>query len=69
MALFCELLKMKISKFYRRHYELISKNVCLKTLLREGMLEAEFNGDLFTNLRILIGRNIFFSVKNTIPAK
>ena len=30
-------------KFYRRHYELISKfNVGLKTLIREGLLEPEF---------------------------
>ena len=35
------------SKFYRRHYELISKfNVGLKTLLREGLSEPEFYGDL-----------------------
>ena len=35
------------SKFYRRHYELISKfNVGLKTLEREGLSETEFYGDL-----------------------
>ena len=35
------------SKFYRRHYELISKfNVGPKTLLREGLSEPEFYGDL-----------------------
>ena len=35
------------SKFYRRHYELTSKfNVGLKTLLREGLSEPEFYGDL-----------------------
>ena len=35
------------SKFYRRHYELISKyNVGLKTLLSEGLSEPEFYGDL-----------------------
>ena len=35
------------SKFYRRHYELISKfNVGLKPLLREGLSEPEFYGDL-----------------------
>ena len=34
-------------KFYRRHFELISKfNVGLKTLLREGLSEPEFYGDL-----------------------
>ena len=36
-----------LSKFYRRHYELISKfNVGLKTLLREGLSEPEFHGDI-----------------------
>ena len=40
------------SKFYRRHYELISKfNVGLKTLLREGLSESEFYGDLVYELK------------------
>ena len=42
------------SKFYHRHYELISIfNVGLKTLLRVGLSEPEFYGDFtwFTNLR------------------
>ena len=40
-------LRKTFSKFYRRHYELISKfNVGLMTLLREGLLEPEFYGDL-----------------------
>ena len=35
------------SKFYRRHYELISKfNVRLKSLLHQGLSEQEFYGDL-----------------------
>ena len=35
------------SKFYRRHYELVSKfNVGLKILLHQGLLEPEFYGDL-----------------------
>ena len=35
------------SKFYRRHYELISKfNFRLKTLLHEGLSETEFYGGL-----------------------
>ena len=42
------------SKFYRSHYELISKyNVGLKTLLGECLSEPEFYGDL------VIGRNDF----------
>ena len=48
------------SKFYHRHYELISKfNVGLKTLLREGLSEPEFYGDLVNKFRKLIGRNDF----------
>ena len=35
-----------ISKFYRRHYELVSKfSVGLKTLLHQGLSEPEFYGD------------------------
>ena len=40
-------LRKTFSKFYRRHYELISKfNVGLKTLLHQGLSEPEFYGDL-----------------------
>ena len=40
------------SKFYRRHYELISTfNVGLKTLLRDGLSEPEFYGDLVYKLK------------------
>ena len=47
-------------KFYRRHYELISKfNVGLKALLRVGLSEPEFNGDLVYKFKKLIGRNDF----------
>ena len=35
------------SKFYHRHYELVSKfNVGLKTLLHQGLSEPEFYGGL-----------------------
>ena len=45
------------SKFYRRHYELISKfNVGLQTLLREGLSEPEYYGDLVYKFKKLIGR-------------
>ena len=48
------------SKFYRRHYALISKyNVGLKTLLGEGLSEPEFYGDLVYKFKKLIGRNDF----------
>ena len=53
-------LRTTFSKFYRRHYELISKfNVGLKTLLREGLSETEIHGDLVYKFKKLIGRNDF----------
>ena len=53
-------LRKNFSKFYRRHYELISKfNVGLKTLLREGLLKPEFYGDLVYKFKKRIGRNDF----------
>ena len=40
-------LRKTFSKFYRRHYELVSKfTVGLKTLLHQGLSEPEFYGDL-----------------------
>ena len=39
--------RKNFSKFYRRHYELVSKfNIGLKTLLQQGLSEPEFYGDL-----------------------
>ena len=39
-------LRKTFSKFYRRHYELVSKfNVGLKTLLHQGLSEPEFYGE------------------------
>ena len=53
-------LRKTFSKFYRRHYELISKyNVGLKTLLSEGLSEPEFYGDLVYKFKKLIGINDF----------
>ena len=53
-------LRKNFSKFYRRHFELISKfNVGLKTLLREGISEPDFYGDLVYKFKKLIGRNDF----------
>ena len=47
-------LRKAFSKFYRRHYELISKfNVGLKTLLHQGLSEPEFYGDLVYKLKRL----------------
>ena len=40
------------SKFYRRYYDLISKfQVGLKSLLRQGLSEPEFYGDLVYKLK------------------
>ena len=51
-------LRRTFSKFYRRHYELISKyDVGLKKLLGEGLSEPEFYGDLGYKFKKLIGRN------------
>ena len=53
-------LRKTFSKFYRRHYELISKyNVGLKTLLSEGLSEPEFYGDLVYKFKKLIGKYDF----------
>ena len=53
-------LRKTFSKFYRRHYELISKyNVGLKMLLSEGLSEPEFYGDLVYKFKKLIGINDF----------
>ena len=62
-------LRKIFSKFYRRHYELISKfNVGLKTLLSEGLSEPEFFGDYDVyKFRKLTGRNDFsFQFRNII---
>ena len=49
-------LRKAISKFYRRHYELISKfNVGLKSLLHLGLSEPEFYGDLVYKFKKIRG--------------
>ena len=41
------------SKFYRRHFDIVSKyNVGLKPLLLQGISEPEFYGDLVYRFRI-----------------
>ena len=48
------------SKFYRRHYEFVSKfSVGLKTLLHQGLSEPEFYGDLVYKFKKIIGRADF----------
>ena len=45
-------LRKTFSKFYCRHYELVSKfNVGFKTLRHQGLSESEFYGDLVYKLK------------------
>ena len=53
-------LRKTFSKFYRRYYELISKfQIGLKSLLRQGLSEPEFYGDLVYKLKKIVGSNDF----------
>ena len=53
-------LRKAFSKFYRRHYKLISKfNVGLKSLLHQGLSEPEFNGDLVYKFKKIRGMTDF----------
>ena len=54
------------SKFYRRHYELVSKfNVGLNTFLRHDLSEPEIYGDLVYKFNKIMGRTDF-SNHNTL---
>ena len=53
-------LRKAFSKFYRRHFDIVSKyNVGLKTRLLQGLSEPEFYGDLVYKFRKIIGKNDF----------
>ena len=53
-------LRKTFSKFYRRHYELVSKfNLGLKTRLHQGLSEPEFYGDLSYKFKKIVGRTDF----------
>ena len=53
-------LRKGFSKFYRRHFDIVSKyNVGLKTLLLQGLSGPEFYGDLVYKFRKIIGKNDF----------
>ena len=53
-------LRKTFSKFYRRFYDLISKfQVGLKSLLRQGLSEPDFYGDLVYKLKRIVGSNNF----------
>ena len=50
----------RYTSFYRRYYDLISKfQVGLKSLLRQGLSEPEFYGDLVYKLKKIVGSNNF----------
>ena len=45
-------IRKAFSKFYRRHFDIVSKyNVEVKTLLLQGLSEPEFYGDLVYKFR------------------
>ena len=53
-------LRKTFSKFYRRYYDLISKlQIRLISLLRQGLAEPEFYGDLVYKLKKIVGSNNF----------
>ena len=53
-------LRKTFSKFYRRYFDLISKfQVGLKSLLRQGLSEPDFYGDLVYKLKKIVGINNF----------
>ena len=53
-------LRKTFSKFYRRYYDLISKfQVGLKSLLRQGLSEPDFYGDLVYKLKKIVCSNNF----------
>ena len=53
-------LRKTFSKFYRPYYDLISKfQVGLKSLLRQGLSEPDFYGDLVYKLKKIVGSNNF----------
>ena len=53
-------LRKAFLKFYRRHYELISKfNVGLKSLLHQGLSEPEFYSDLVYKFKKIRGMTDF----------
>ena len=53
-------IRKAFSKFYRRHFDMVSKyNVGLETLLMQGLSEPEFYGDLAYKPENIIGKYDF----------
>ena len=56
----CHGLRWTFSRFYRRHYELVSTfSVGLKTLLHRGLSESEFCGGMLCEFKRIVGRADF----------
>ena len=56
-------IRKAISKFYRRHFDIVSKyNVGLKTILLQGLSEPEFYGDLVYKFRKISGKMFFLII-------
>ena len=50
-------IRKAFSKFYRRHFDIVSKyNIGLKRLLLQDLSESEFYGDLGYKFRKVIGK-------------
>ena len=53
-------IRKAFSKFYYRHSELIvNYNICLKTLLQQGISDPVFYGDLVYKFKRIIGKPSF----------
>ena len=60
-------LRKAFSKFYRRHFDMVSKyKVGWKTLLLQGLSEPEFYGDWVYKLRNLIGKDFPYHFKTIV---
>ena len=56
-------IRKAFSKFYRRHFDILSKyNAGLKTLLMQGLSDPEFYGDLAYKFRKIIGKMISLTI-------
>ena len=62
-------LRKAFSKFYRRHFDIVSKyNVGLKTLLLQGLSEPKFYGDLVYKFRKKMIKMIFLIISKDISS-
>ena len=58
-------LRKTFSKFYRRHFELVSTlNVGLKPFLHQGLSEPEFHGELVYKFKIKMKEGLIFLISS-----